>query len=158
MMDTMNTAKTEESPHLSEYYHIITKHKWTIITSLFLIITLTMLFSFLMKPVYQATTKLIIEKEESTSPITRERIDYESYSSQSLTFNTHFKLITSSPVIQKVIETLKLDETEKDIEVSPWRELLSVLKENISLLMGKESKPLTLQEKLFQLRKSYGEK
>ncbi len=157
-MDTMNTAKTEESPHLSEYYHILIKHKWTIITSLFLIITLTMLFSFLMKPVYQATTKLIIEKEESTSPITRERIDYESYSSQSLTFNTHFKLITSSAVIQKVIETLKLDETEKDIEVSPWRELISVLKENISLLMGKENKPITPEEKLFQLSKKLREK
>ncbi|MFO8165956.1 MAG: GumC family protein [Thermodesulfobacteriota bacterium] len=154
----MNTAKTEESPHLSEYYHILIKHKWTIITSLFLIITLTMLFSFLMKPVYQATTKLIIEKEESTSPITRERIDYESYSSQSLTFNTHFKLITSSAVIQKVIETLKLDETEKDIEVSPWRELISVLKENISLLMGKENKPITPEEKLFQLSKKLREK
>jgi len=151
MMDTMNTTKTEQSPHLSEYYYILTKHKWTIIASLFLIITLTMLFSFLMKPVYRATTTLIIEKEETTSPLTRERIDYESYSSQSLTFNTHFKLITSYPVMQNVITTLKLDQTKKDIEVSPWREFLSVVKKNIYLLLGKEKKPLTPQETLVQL-------
>jgi len=153
MMDTMNTTRTEQSPHLSEYYYILTKHKWTISASLFLIITLTMLFSFLMKPVYQATTTMIIEKEQTTSPLTRERIDYESYSSQSLTFNTHFKLITSSPVIQNVIKTLRLDQAKKDIEVSPWREFLSVLKKNIHLLLGKEKKPLTPQEKLFQLSK-----
>jgi len=104
-----------------------------------------------MKPVYQATTTLIIEKEQTTSSLTRERIDYESYSSQSLTFNTHFKLITSSPVIQNVIKTLKLDQTKKDIEVSPWREFLSVLKKNIYLLLGKEKKPLTPQETLGQL-------
>jgi len=151
MIDAMDTTKTEQSPQLSEYYHILIKHKWTIIASLFLIITLTMVFSFLMKPVYQATTTLIIEKEQTISPLTRERTDYESYSSQSLTFNTHFKLITSSPVIQNVIKTLKLDQTKKDIEVSPWREFLSVLKKNIYLLLGKEKKSLTPQEKLIQL-------
>lgn len=154
----MSTARTDQSPQLSEYYHILTKHKWTIIASFFLITTLTMLFSFLMKPVYQATTILIIEKEQNTSPLTGQRMDYESYGSQSLTFNTHFELITSYPVIQKVIKTLKLDQIKEDIEVSPWREFLSQFKKNIYLLLGKEKKPLTPQERLFQLNKKLREK
>ena len=144
----MITPKPEQSAHLSEYYYILSKHKGLIIASLILMVTLTMLFSFLMKPIYQATTTLVIEKEQSTSPLTGEKIDYESYSSQLLTFNTHFKLITSNPVLQKVIKSLKLDQV--NIEISPWRELLGQFKKNIRLLLGWKKKSLTPEEKLGQ--------
>ena len=149
----MNTTEQEQSPHLAEYYYILSKHKWTIIVFLLVMVTLTMLFTFQMKPVYRASTTLVIEKEQSTSPLTGERVEYESYTSQSLTFNTHFKLITSRQVMEKVIKDLKLDQRdiEKDIEVSPWKELLSQFKKNIRLLLGREEKFLTPEEKLAEL-------
>jgi len=142
-----------ESPHLSEYYYILTKHKWIIIVSLILMVSLTMLFTFQMKPVYRSTATLVIDKEQSKSPLTGERMDYESYMSQSLTFNTHFKLITSRPVLIQVIHTLRLDQPDKeeDIEVNPIRELLSQFKKNIRLLLGRETKLLIPEEKLAQL-------
>jgi uncharacterized protein involved in exopolysaccharide biosynthesis/Mrp family chromosome partitioning ATPase len=149
----MNTPETDQSPHLAEYYYILAKHKWTVITSLLVVLTMTMLFSFLMRPVYRATTTLVIEKEQSTSPLTGERLDYESYLSQSLTFNTHFKLITSRPVLERVIKDLKLNELEgeKGIEVNPWKELLGQFTGNIKLLFGREEKYLTPGEKLRDL-------
>jgi len=149
----MNTPETDQSPHLAEYYYILSKHKWTVITSLLVVLTMTMLFSFLLRPVYRATTTLVIEKEQSTSPLTGERLDYESYLSQSLTFNTHFKLITSRPVLERVIKDLKLDELEgeKGIEVNPWKELLGQFTGNIKLLFGREEKFLTPGEKLRDL-------
>ena len=149
----MNTPQREQSPHLAEYYYILSKHKWTIIASLIVMVTLTMLFTFLMKPVFQASTTLVIEKEQTTSPLTGERVDYESYLSQSLTFNTHFKLITSRQVMKKVIKNLKLDEVEREkgIEASPWKQVLSQFKKNIRLLLGREERFLTPKEKLGEL-------
>jgi len=144
----MFTQEPEQTVHLTEYYHILIKHKLIIITSLVLLVTLTMLFSFQMKPVYRATTTMVIEPEQSTSPLTGERTDYESYISQSLTFNTHFKLITSDPVLHKVIRALKLDREAENIEVSPWRELLAQFRKNIDLLLQREKKLPTPQERL----------
>lgn len=149
----MENLSSEQSPHLTEYYHILTKHKSIIIASLVIIVTLTLLFTFLMNPVYRATATMAIEKEQSTSPLTGERLDYESYLSQSLTFNTHFKLITSRPVLNQVIKDLKLNRLDKEdgLEVSPLKKLLSQFKHNISLLAGQEEKSLTPREKNAQL-------
>ena len=149
----MNTNESEKSIHLSEYYYILAKHKWTIISSLIIIVALTMTFSFLMKPVYRATSTLVVEQEQNVSPVTGERKFYEDYSSQLLTFNTHFKLIISNPVLQKVVRTLDLDQIgmKEGMEVSPWKNLLSQFKKNVYLLLGREEKVLTPQEKLFRL-------
>jgi len=150
---TMLNREPEQTVHLTEYYYILTKHKRVVIASLILLVTLTMLFTFQMKPVYRATAILIIDTEQSASPLTGERIDYESYASQSLTFNTHFKLITSYSLLQKVVKTLKLEQLDikEGIEVSPWKELLTQFKKNIHLLFEREEKPLTPQEKLAEL-------
>jgi len=156
----MLKQEPEQPIHLTEYWYILTKHKLTIIFSLILIVTLTMLFTFQMKPVYQAAATLIVDSEQSSSPLTGERTDYESYAAQLLTFNTHFKLITSYPVLQKVIKTLKLDQLDMDesVEISPWRELLTQFKKNIDLLLGREDEPLTPQEKLAELTEKLKEK
>ncbi|MBN2062108.1 MAG: GumC family protein [Deltaproteobacteria bacterium] len=146
----MEIMEQEHSPHLSEYYYILNKHKWTIIASLVIIITLTALFTFLSEPVYRAQTTLAIEKERSRSPLTGESLDYESYLTQSINLNTHLKLITSRPVMKMVVKELRLDEvrTDADLEVSPWRKLLMQFRENIRLLLGMEERFLSTEEKL----------
>ncbi|MDB9823497.1 Wzz/FepE/Etk N-terminal domain-containing protein [Deltaproteobacteria bacterium] len=98
----MNNLESEQSPHLSEYYYILSKHRWTIIASLAIIVTLTLLFTFLTKPVYRATTTLAVQKERSRSPLTGESLDYESYLTQSINMNTHLALITSRPIMKTV--------------------------------------------------------
>jgi succinoglycan biosynthesis transport protein ExoP len=151
--ESVNTPDTEQSPHLAEYYYVLTKHKWTVVVCLVVVVTMTMLFTFLMRPVYRATTTLVIERERSTSPLTGERLDYESYLSESMTFNTHFKLITSRPVLEQVIRDLNLDklETEKGIEVNPVKELLGQFKTNMGLLLGWEENPRTPEEKMTEV-------
>ena len=143
----MNNIDTEQSPHLSEYYYILRKHIWTVVASLVIIVTLTMLFTFLMKPIYRATATLAIEKERGRSPLTGDTIDYESYLNQSITLNTHLKLITSRPIMKKVASELNLDK-ETELEVSPWRKLLSQFKKNIKLLLGREERFISTEERL----------
>ena len=144
----MENQQPDISPHLAEYYYILSKHKWIIIGSSIIMVTLTMFFTFQMKPVYQATATLVIDKEQSKSPLTGERMDFESYVSQSLTFNTHFKLITSRQVLEEVIRRLKLDRQDEDIEVGVFKEILAQVKENIRLLLDQEEKVLTPEEQL----------
>ena len=144
----MENQKPDISPHLAEYYYILSKHKWIIIGSLIIMVTLTMFFTFRMKPIYRATATLVIDKEQSKSPLTGERMDFESYVSQSLTFNTHFKLITSRQVMEEVIRRLKLDRRDEDIEVSLWKELLAQVRENIRLLLDQEEESLTPEAEL----------
>jgi polysaccharide biosynthesis transport protein len=144
----MNNQKPDISPHLAEYYYILSKHKWIIIGSLIIIATLTMFFTFRMEPVYRSTATLVIDKEQSKSPLTGERMDFESYVSQSLTFNTHFKLITSRQVLEEVIRRLKLDRQDEDMEVGVFKEILGQVKENIRLLLDQEQKVLTPEGQL----------
>ena len=153
----MDNQKPDISPHLAEYYYILSKHKWIIIGSLIIMVTLTMFFTFRMKPVYRSTATLVIDKEQSKSPLTGERMDFESYVSQSLTFNTHFKLITSRQVLEEVIRRLKLDRQDEDMEVGVFKEILAQVKENIRLLLDQEEKTLSPDEQLTETVRTLNE-
>lgn len=136
----------DQEVHFTEYLYILRKHKWIIISVLILMVASTMFFTFIMKPVYRATASLVIEKEQTKSPLTGEKIDYEDYQSQTLTFNTHFKLITSRPVLEEVIRNLKLD--KEVTEARPLEKLIAKIKENIRVLLNKEKPVLSPEAQL----------
>jgi len=156
----MNNEEPEQIIHLSEYYYVLRKHKWTIISSFILIVSLTMFYTYWMKPVYRATATIVIEKEQTKSPLTGENLGYEGFISQTISLNTHLKLITSRPVLDQVIKNLRLDQLdrEKTMEVNPLKELLSQFKENIRLLFGKEDRILTPEERQVELTEKLKEK
>ena len=145
----------ERTTHLTEYYDILLKHKWLILTSLILISALMTFLAFWMKPVYQATCIMVIEKERSTSPLTGERGGFESIYTQSFSFSTHAKLITSRPVLLQVIKKLKLDklQEESNLEVSPLTAYFSRVKKNLLMLMGQSKDDPTPGERIEELIK-----
>jgi uncharacterized protein involved in exopolysaccharide biosynthesis len=127
----------EKEIHLSEYIEIITKRKALIFLFFMLTLSATVLFTLRATPIYESTAQLIIDKEKTTSPITGERMEFEGYASQTLTFQTHFKLIKSTPVIQNVVTALGLDHMKKeDLEINPLRHLIRQLAENVKLLFS----------------------
>ncbi len=142
---------SEETIHLAEYYHVLLRHKWTILLCLVMMFTLVMLHNARLIPIYQATATVIIDKESNQSPITGQRTDYESYLSESMTFNTHFQLITSRPVMERVIQKLDLDPSDLSpprgepsfAPVSAVRQWVYQLKRNTNLLLGLSGKPST---------------
>ena len=139
--------------HIADYLDLVLKRKLTVILIFLLVVSIAAFYTWRAMPIYQSTATMIIDNEQSTSPITGQSMEYETYFSQSLTFNTHFELILSTDVIQRVIKALDLDkESSEDIkeklEVSPIRELISKYKKNIKLLFkGEDAPPLTPQEK-----------
>ena len=104
----------DKNVHLSDYLYVIRKHKGVILASLFIVVALVTVYSFTMTPVYKATARMVIDKETKKSPLTGEQLDYESFASESLTFQTHFKLIKGRPVLSKVYEILNLKEKMRE--------------------------------------------
>ncbi len=118
----------EREIHLSEYFDVLYKRKGIVILFFLVTVAATAFATFRAVPVYQSTATLIIDKEQSVSPITGERTEYESYVSQNLTFQTHFKLITSNPVCLSVADALKLDELdEESLEISSLKKIIRQL-------------------------------
>lgn len=152
----MEAQSRVETIHLSDYLKVLKKRRSLIIAFLIITVFATMLFSFLMEPVYQASSVMVIDKEESTS-VTGEKIDFGSYQSQLLTFNTHFKLIKSKPVVLEVIRELKLDSGKDKLETNPFKDLLKRLKENVKLLIKKESPEVSPEDALDELVKTIQE-
>ncbi len=151
----------EETIDLVEYYHIVRRHKWLIFTSLVIMVGLILFYNAVATPIYQGSATLIIDKETPKTLISSERMDYESTQSESLTFFSHFELITSRPVLGKIVKSLRLDEIDFEQDqslfpLSPFQVLFSNLFSNIRLLKTKfmkgESTPtLTPEEKVNEL-------
>jgi uncharacterized protein involved in exopolysaccharide biosynthesis len=92
--------------HLKDYYRILRKHRYLVV-GLFLVTVLTVaIWTFLQTPIYQATAMVLIEPEapkvlniQDVSPIGSPTQDY---------YRTQYEIITSRPIVEKVIETLDL--------------------------------------------------
>ncbi|MCP3941559.1 MAG: GumC family protein [Desulfobacteraceae bacterium] len=125
---------------------VLFKRKVLIIIFFMITVSITMVVTFLSTPIYKSTAKLIINTETSSSPITGKRIDYESYMSQTMTFNTHFKLIKSLPVINKLIDTLKLD--ENDTPTANLQLLLKMDDQKLSSNGNRQNLITTIQKKI----------
>jgi polysaccharide biosynthesis transport protein len=143
----------EKEIHLSEYLMVLMKRRTLIILVFILTVLATAFYSFSVDPVYESSARLILDRESSSSPITGERTDYESYHSQTMTFNTSIRMIKSTPVIEAVITALNLDAEDKDLEVSFIRQWVSDLKANIKLLVKKDENLIPLSPEELQNRK-----
>jgi len=89
---------------------------------------------------------MMIDKETKKSPLTGERLDYESYLSENLTFQTHFKLIKSSLVLSKVYEVLNLrDRMDEDSSHGMLAGFMGNIRKNVRkltlILQGESSDP-----------------
>ena len=136
---SMDHAFEEKEIHLSQYLMVLLKRRNFIILILIAIVGIAMVYSVAVDPIYESSAKLIVDKEKTASPITGARTDYENYHSQTMTFNTSIKMIKSTPVIEGLINELKLDGMNQDLEVSYVRELISRIKSNLKLLLQAET-------------------
>lgn len=159
----MKTDNTIETIHLADYLKVIINRKELIIAFLVVTVVLALLFTLRMPSIYQASSQLVIDKERTSSPLTGQRLEIPTYLDQQLTFNTHFTLIKSKPVIVELIKELKLDQPGEKIEEplsflggmkAQLKENIKLLKTNIKLIIGRETKKFTPEEKMDSLVKA----
>lgn len=93
---------------LTRYLDVILRRRWIVAAAAVIVFVATALVTFTTRPVYQASTLLVIEKErggavQSGSMVENSNDDY---------YQTQYKLLQSRSLLAKVYADLKLDETE----------------------------------------------
>src|SRR5574337_898441 len=97
----------EEETHLRDYWRIVLKHRWIVLTFFAMIVTTATIYTFSLTPTYQATASLKIDYErpqilsfqEIGSP------GHQNYGPEFM--GTQQKLLQSRSLAKRVIETLK---------------------------------------------------
>ena len=133
----------EETIDLREYFYIIKKRVWIIaLITVLAMITSGIISFFVLSPVYEANTTLIVNTEQNKATnnmITGDQLNV----TQKLTL-TYGEIIKSRAVLDSVIEKLDLNmdysELEKIITISPVKDtqIISVTVQNTNPKLAKD--------------------
>jgi polysaccharide biosynthesis transport protein len=102
-----------------EYWTIVLKRKWTIISFALTVFILAALFSFLAKPVYTAQGTLLIERESNILSF-GQGLQIESFNDEYV--QTRFKLLESRALADETINRMKLYENPGFAGINPSKE------------------------------------
>lgn len=97
----------EKEIHLQDYLNILRKRKLIVLSIFIITFTVVLIITLTTTPIYVASTKLLIEKNDPTPLL--QNYSYAQYDPEFL--NTQSQIITSYPVARKVVEQLKLEKT-----------------------------------------------
>ena len=95
-------------PHLLDYFIILRKHQWLVLTFLLTVVTVVTIASFKMKPVYQAAARVEVDREsQSVLPFQGpnsydEAMDMENY------IETQSKILQSETLALQTIKSMDL--------------------------------------------------
>ncbi len=93
--------------HLSDYIRLIKKRRRVVLTVFFVIFAISIIHTLATTPIYRASTKVLIEKNERSN-----LMNNAAYSAYDPEFNeTQYQLIKSAAVGRKVVDLLSLDST-----------------------------------------------
>lgn len=133
-------APEEEEFHLTEYLRVISKHRWIVVGCVLCVVGLAGWYAFTTVPIYEASATLVIEKDQPLSPLADDSIGMGSLASQAVTIKTHANLISTRPVIERVIRSLNLEEVDRlgALDVHSIRRLFRTYVDNFRMLAGWE--------------------
>ena len=101
----------EEQVDIRDYIRVLYKRRWIIIAFFSIIVMFTAIYSFTAVPIYQATSRIVIEKEnpnlvsiQEVMAVDATGLDY---------YQTQYKIIESRAVAREVIKKMNLETSEK---------------------------------------------
>ena len=115
----------EEKRDIRDYLRVIQKRKWTIITVFAIIVITVAIHTFTATPIYEATTRLIIDKENPNVVSIQEVMAIDASGTDY--YQTQYKIIESRTVAREVIRRLHLEESEEFFP-KPKNDFMSNLK------------------------------
>jgi len=142
------TSLTEDEIHLRDYWRIIQK-RWKLLASFFIVTFITVaLVTIAQVPKYTATSQLLIEKGEAVK-LTN---NWSNGPYDPFFLDTQFEIIKSKNVINRVVESLKLDskykkyfiDDEKDFTVI--KSIKSTIKDFIHFIVPEKKDSLSLDD------------
>ncbi|VBB43631.1 GumC2 (modular protein) [uncultured Desulfatiglans sp.] len=118
----------EEQLDLRDYLRVILKRRWTIITVFAVIFISVGIYTYTATPIYKASTRLVIEKENPNVVSIEEVMAVDSSGTDY--YQTQYKIIESRSVAREVISRLDLNESEEFFP-EPKDDILSNLKRSV---------------------------
>jgi capsular exopolysaccharide synthesis family protein len=103
----------EEEVHLRDYLRVIFKRRWIIITVFVILVTTVTIGSFKMDPIYQATTQVLIDRENPKVVNIEEVLGVNTTDKDY--YQTQYEILKSKSLALKVIKTLNLDKSSEFI-------------------------------------------
>ncbi len=95
--------------HILEYWQILRKRRWVVVTAMSVLFTTVTIGSFLITPTYRATAVIQIERENPNIVNFRELYAQDnSYLAYGDFYQTQYRLIESRDVLRNVVERLDL--------------------------------------------------
>ncbi len=101
----------EEEIDLRDYLHVVLKRRWTVITVFTVILITVTIHAFTATPMYEATTRIIIDRENPNVVSIQEVMAVNASGTDY--YQTQYKIIESRTVVREVIKRLNLDENEE---------------------------------------------
>lgn len=97
--------------NIYDYLRVVRKHRWTILTVFTVLFVSVLIFTYTATPIYRATARVIIEKDDPKVVSIQEVMSVDSSGLDY--YQTQYKIIESRGVAREVIRRLKLGESEE---------------------------------------------
>ena len=121
-------SQEQEQIDLRDYLRVILKRRWTIMTVFAIIVITVAIHTYTATPIYQATTRLVIEKENPNVVSIEEVMAVDSSGTDY--YQTQYKIIESRTVARDVIKRLHLEDSEEFFP-KPKDDFITNLKQSI---------------------------
>ncbi|MBN2439025.1 MAG: hypothetical protein JXL20_10565, partial [Deltaproteobacteria bacterium] len=115
--------------NLQDYLRVIRKHRWAILTVFAVVFVSVTIFTFTATPIYRATTRVIIEKDDPKVVSIQEVMSVDSSGLDY--YQTQYKIIESRSVAREVIRRLNLYEHEEFVPI-PGDTLLDNIRQSVA--------------------------
>jgi uncharacterized protein involved in exopolysaccharide biosynthesis len=119
---------------VKDYWKVMTSHKWFIGFSLLVSCAVALGVNEFTQPVYQATSQIMIQKEQTRSPLTGDVMEISNAESDSLLFDTAVELVTSRTLLGLTIHLLRDRDGIRLVEEPP--RLVDGLRQRAKSILG----------------------
>ena len=96
--------------HLLDYLMILRKHQWLIVSFLLAMVTVVTIATFRMQPIYEATTRIEIDRENTNFLPFAASAPYDLYQDLEDYIETQSKILVSETLALQTIKSLNLDQ------------------------------------------------
>jgi polysaccharide biosynthesis transport protein len=96
-------------PHLLDYLMVLRKHQWLVLSFLVTVVTVVTIATFRMQPIYDATTRIQIDQENTNILPFSPTDSYNMYQDLETYIETQSKILTSQTLAAMTVKSLRLD-------------------------------------------------
>lgn len=100
-------------PHLLDYLIILRKHQWLILFFLLMVVSIVSIATVRMQPIYQATTRVEIDRENANTIHFSDSDSYDMYMDLEDYIETQSKILTSETLAMKTIRSMGLENSSQ---------------------------------------------